>query len=247
MTSLKKLFLHTKFNPVQKKYKHIFFDLDRTLWDFDSSAAMAFSEIFEKYNLIEKGIESVKKFQNTYNIHNEQLWDLYRNGKIEKEILRNLRFQLTLSEFGIVDEELSEMIGDDYLAISPLKVSLFPNAFETLQYLQNKYTLHLITNGFSEVQYIKLKASGLEKYFIEVITSEDAGVKKPDVRIFEYSLQKSGAKADESLMIGDDPDVDILGAKNAGMDQVLFDPLKVFEKNGSTFYINNLEELRQIL
>jgi len=208
---------------------------------------MAFTEIFEKYHLLERGIESVKTFQTAYNIHNEQLWDLYRNGKIEKEILRNRRFQMTLADFGIVDEELAEKIGDDYLAISPLKVSLFPNAFETLQYLQKKYTLHLITNGFSEVQFIKLKASGLEKYFIEIITSEEAGVKKPDVRIFKYSLQKSGALANESLMIGDDYEVDVLGAKNAGIDQVLFDPLKVYQKNGSTFYINDLEELKGFL
>ncbi|HEY9113921.1 MAG TPA: YjjG family noncanonical pyrimidine nucleotidase [Bacteroidales bacterium] len=229
------------------KYKHIFFDLDRTLWDFDSSAEMAFTEIFEKFHLYEKGIESVKIFQKAYNIHNEQLWELYRHGKIEKEILRSLRFQMTLADFGIADEKLAEKIGDEYLTISPLKVSLFPNAFETLQYLQQKYILHLITNGFSEVQYIKLKASGLEKYFIEIITSEEAGVKKPDARIFEYSLKKSGAKAAESLMIGDDYEVDVLGAKNAGIDQVLFDPLKTYQKNGSTFYINDLGELKGFL
>jgi putative hydrolase of the HAD superfamily len=208
---------------------------------------MAFTEIFEKYRLKKTGVESVKVFQNAYNIHNEQLWELYRNGKIEKEVLRNLRFQLTLADFGIADTDLAEKIGNEYLAISPLKVSLFPNAFETLQYLQRKYILHLITNGFSEVQFIKLKASGLEKYFIEIITSEDAGVKKPDIRIFEYSLKKSGAKASESLMIGDDYEVDVIGAKNAGIDQVLFDPMKVYQKDGSTFYINNLEELKGIL
>lgn len=229
------------------KYKHIFFDLDRTLWDFDSSAEMAFTELFEKYNLKEKGIESIKILQKAYNVHNEQLWELYRHGKIEKEVLRSLRFQLTFADFGIADEGLAEKVGNDYLAISPLKVSLFPNAFETLQYLQKKYILHLITNGFSEVQFIKLKASGLEKYFIEIITSEEAGVKKPDVKIFEYSLQKSGAKANESLMVGDDYEVDVLGAKNAGIDQVLFDPLKVYQKNGSTFYIHDLGELKEFL
>lgn len=229
------------------KYKHIFFDLDRTLWDFDSSAEMAFTELFEKYNLKEKGIESIKVMQKAYNVHNEQLWELYRHGKIEKEVLRSLRFQLTFADFGIADEGLAEKVGNDYLAISPLKVSLFPNAFETLQYLQKKYILHLITNGFSEVQFIKLKASGLEKYFIEIITSEEAGVKKPDVKIFEYSLQKSGAKANESLMVGDDYEVDVLGAKNAGIDQVLFDPLKVYQKNGSTFYIHDLGELKEFL
>lgn len=229
------------------KYKHIFFDLDRTLWDFDSSAEMAFTEIFEKYHLKGAGIASVQVFQKAYNKHNEQLWELYRNGKMEKEVLRGLRFQLTLADFGITDDALAVKIGEDYLAISPLKVSLFPNAFETLDYLQKNYVLHLITNGFSEVQFVKLKASGLEKYFVEVITSEEAGVKKPDVRIFEYSLKKSGAKARDSLMIGDDYEVDVLGAKKAGMDQVLFDPLKVYQKNGSTYYINDLIELKNFL
>ena len=208
---------------------------------------MAFNELFSKYNLLEKGIESVQALQKAYNVHNDELWGQYRKGKIEKEILRNLRFQLTLADFGTDDKELAKKIGDDYLAISPLKVSLFPNAHEVLQYLQEKYKLHLITNGFSEVQFIKLNAARLEQYFIEIITSEEAGVKKPDPRIFEYSLQKSGAKASESLMIGDDPEVDILGAKNAGIDQVLFDPFKVFKKNGSTFYINDLVELKGLL
>ena len=208
---------------------------------------MAFSEIFEKYNLFGKGIESVTAFQRAYNIHNEELWELYRVGKIEKENLRNLRFHLTLADFGIVDHGLASKIGDDYLAISPLKVSLFPNALEILGYLQSKYTLHLITNGFSEVQFIKLKASGLDKYFNEVITSEDAGVKKPDVRIFEYSLQKTGAKVHECLMVGDDPEVDVKGAQNAGIDAVLFDPLEVYQKNGSNLYITRLDELRNFL
>lgn len=230
-----------------KKYKHLFFDLDRTLWDFDSSSEMAFNEIFQTYSLNEKGVASVKAFQQAYTIHNELLWAQYREGKIEKEELRSLRFLLTLNDFGIVDTELADKIGNDYLDISPRKVSLFPNTIHVLEYLKPNYKIHLITNGFSEVQFIKLKASGLDRFFEEVITSEEAGVKKPDPAIFVYSLEKTGATPTESLMIGDDPLVDILGAKNAGMDQVLFDPVSVYDKNGSTFYINNLEELKNFL
>lgn len=229
------------------KYKHIFFDLDRTLWDFDSSARIAFGEIFDSHKLFEKGVASVDVFQNAYNIHNDKLWTLYREGKIEKEALRGKRFLLTLNDFGIDDVRLSEKIGEDYIAISPLRVALFPNAEEILQYLSPKYQLNLITNGFSEVQAIKLKSSGLGKYFKVVVTSEEAGHKKPDERIFRFAFGKAGVKAGESIMIGDDPGVDIKGAMDVGMDQVLFDPKGDFSKNGSTFYIRNLKELEGIL
>ena len=229
------------------KYKHIFFDLDRTLWDFDTSARIAFGELFEKYKLNQKGVQSVDVLQNTYNLHNDRLWALYREGKIKKEILRGKRFLLTLKDFGIDDVILSEKIGQDYIAISPLRVALFPHAEEILQYLSPKYQLNLITNGFSEVQAIKLISSGLGKYFKVVVTSEEAGYKKPDERIFNYAFEKSGAKPGESIMIGDDFEVDVKGALAVGMDQVFFDPNKVFSQNGSTFYINDLKELEGIL
>ncbi len=229
------------------KYKHIFFDLDRTLWDFDSSARIAFKEIFETHNLKQKGVRSVEAFQKAYNIHNDELWALYRDGRIKKEILRGKRFRLTLEDFDIIDDLLAEQIGQAYIEISPLRVALFPDAENILQYLAPKFQLNLITNGFSEVQAVKLKSSGLGKYFQVIVTSEEAGHKKPDERIFNYAFEKSGAKPAESIMIGDDPDVDILGAKNVGMDQVLFDPDNKFLQNGCTYYINNLIELKKIL
>lgn len=228
-------------------YRSVFFDLDRTLWDFDSSANMAFKEIFTKHHLKEKGIESVEKFLGVYNFHNEKLWKQYREGGITKEKLRGFRFHLTLKDFGIDDAELAESIGNDYVAISPLKVSLFPGAFDILTYVKDRYNLYLITNGFHEVQSTKLKVSGLGEYFEKVVTSEEAGFKKPDRRIFDYALNKTGASPEDSLMIGDDPEVDILGAKTVGMDQVLFDPMKKYTQNGSTYYINSLEELKNIL
>jgi putative hydrolase of the HAD superfamily len=228
------------------KYKNIFFDLDRTLWDFDSSARIAFTEIFENHNLQKLGIKSVEDFQTTYNIHNEQLWDLYRRGKIQKEILRGKRFRLTLKDFGIEDSSLAERIGKEYIEISPLRVALFPHAEEVLEHLAPKFRLNMITNGFSEVQAVKLKSSGLGKYFEVVITSEEAGHKKPDPRIFQYAFHKAGAHPSESIMIGDDPEVDIKGAGNVGMDQVLFDPQRQYQQNGSTFYINDLIELKGI-
>ncbi len=229
------------------KYNHIFFDLDRTLWDFDKSSLEAFDEIFEKRNLKSLGIESVKVFHDVYDVHNKKLWDLYRDGGIEKEVLRGRRFYLTLKDFGIENPELAELIGVDYVTLSPLKVNLFPQAIDTLEYLKSKYKLHIITNGFQEVQNVKMKASDLNKYFTTIVTSEEAGIKKPNPAIFQYALKKAGAAVFESLMVGDDPDVDILGAKQMGMDQVLFDPNAGFVVNQATYYISCLDEMKKFL
>ena len=241
------IWLISHFYFMQKTYKHIFFDLDRTLWDFDATAKEAFTDIFNRFKLGDKGIEDVSQFKDHYNHHNEILWAQYREGKLTKDVLRGLRFKLTLNEFGISDDELSQQIGRHYVKISPLLVNLFPNTHEILEYLRPNYHLHIITNGFSEVQFTKLKESDLRKYFDQVITSEKAGVKKPDSKIFEYALERAKANVHESIMIGDDPEVDILGARNMGMDQVLFDPDHKLLQNGSTFYINDLIELKKYL
>jgi len=232
---------------MNKSYKHIFFDLDRTLWDFDASSNEAFHNIYERFELKNKGVDSVSSFKDYYNHHNEILWSQYREGKLSKEVLRGLRFRLTLNEFGVDDEELAQQIGIHYVKISPLLVHLFPNALQILDYLHPKYQLHIITNGFSEVQFTKLETSGLGKYFKMVITSEEAGVKKPDPKIFELALNKTKANLDASIMIGDDPEVDIIGAKNIGMDQVLFDPQGELAQNGASYYINDLLELKKFL
>lgn len=236
-----------KKTRMNKKYKHIFFDLDRTLWDFEASAIQAFELIFDKYELGKKGVESAHHFHNVYTVHNERLWDLYRVGEITKEVLRGKRFNLTLMDYNITSPEMAESIGLDYTTISPTLVNLFPNAIEILEYLFPKYRLHLITNGFSEVQEVKLKSSGMDKYFDKVITSEDAGVKKPDKRIFDFAMEQTTAEFGNSIMIGDDYNVDIIGARDVGMDQVYFNPLKEFNLNGCTFEIKDLIELKGIL
>jgi putative hydrolase of the HAD superfamily len=230
-----------------KIYRHLFFDLDRTLWDFEKSAVEAFEEIFEKYQLKKRGIQDPLTFHKVYSVHNRRLWDMYREGHLGKETLRWKRFYLTLLDFGIDDKLLSEKIGEEYLAISPRKVNLFPHAMETLDCLSKRYHLHLITNGFREVQTVKVSLSGMHRYFEKLITSEEAGVKKPDPRIFYYALEKTGALADESLMIGDDYPVDIEGARNVGMDQVFFDPENRSGENGSTYKIKDLKELCEFL
>lgn len=239
--------IHIYFLMIPKNYKHIFFDLDRTLWDLEKNANETFTDILEKYYLKDRGISDFYDFMNVYHKINLGLWDKYRKGQISKEELNVKRFSLTLDSFGIDDNDLSKSIASDYINISPTKKHLYPGTHQLLEYLKDKYTLHIITNGFEEVQYKKLKHSDLDKYFTHIITSEDAGYKKPDINIFKYALSLANASPMESLMIGDDIDVDIIGAHDAGMDQVLVDFESVLTDSKSTYYVNSLFELKLIL
>jgi len=228
-----------------KKYKNIYFDLDRTIWDFDKNAMETFKDIYEKYKL--KNIcNSFDLFYKTYLAYNEQLWADYREGKIEKSVLSYKRFWLTLKDFNVDDEGLAKEISKDYITISPTKKELFPNAHETLEYLHKKYNLYVITNGFNEVQFTKLKNSELDQYFLHIFTSENAGAQKPNPIIFEYALREVEAQKNESIMIGDDLEVDILGAKDFGLDQVYFNPKKKEHSQEITHEISSLKELKEI-
>ena len=230
-----------------KKYKHVFFDLDRTLWDFDKNSKETFSDIYNKYNIGSLLHCNFIEFHENYRKHNTELWEAYRNGKIKKEFLSVRRFLLTLNNFGNDNLSLAVKMAEDYIKISPTKNILFPNTIETLEYLKNKYYLYIITNGFAEVQYEKIENSGLKKYFKKAITSEEAGYQKPDKNIFEYSLKKAGAKPDESIMIGDDLNVDILGAKNAGIDQIYFNYDKILHNQDITYEVHSLLDILKIL
>ncbi|NOX47058.1 MAG: noncanonical pyrimidine nucleotidase, YjjG family [Chlorobi bacterium] len=230
-----------------KKYKHIFFDLDHTLYDFERSTFETLSELCDKYNLTDKGIPVFKYFYNRYLEINDRFWGQYRKGKIEKPFLNVERFHVTFQEFGIDDRDFAGKFATEYVENAPLKNTLFPGAHETLEYLQDKYILHLITNGFEEVQEKKLNTTGLRKYFKTITTSEEAGVKKPDPAIFHYALSKAGAVPEESLMIGDNLEVDILGAKNVGMDQMFFNIEKTPHNGKITFEISELIEIRGLL
>ncbi len=230
-----------------KNYKHIFFDLDRTLWDFDKNSNETFLEIHNKYALESRGVTGFPDFCNVYHEINLGLWDDYRKGLILKEVMNVKRFSLTLSSFGIEDDALSLSMAEDYIRISPTKRHLYDGTTRVLEYLQQKYTLHIITNGFEEVQHKKLEHSGLNKYFTHVITSEDAGFKKPDINIFRYACAIAGANEADSLMIGDDVDVDIIGAAAAGIDQLLVDFEHKYPASGATYTVHTLEEIIGIL
>lgn len=231
----------------KKLYQDIFFDLDHTLWDFETNSLETLNEIFEKYELKAAGIPDAKAFVEVYHNHNHRLWSDYRQGKIEKEELRVQRFELCLNDFGINDPMLAEAIANDYVSISPTKTNLFPHVHEILAYLKSKYRLHIITNGFVEVQYTKLEHSGLRSYFTEVITSEEAGANKPDPVIFHYAMKRANATAETSLMIGDNEEVDIVGARLAGLDQVLFDFADEQQDSVATYRISSLAQLADFL
>jgi putative hydrolase of the HAD superfamily len=244
------LLLSVNISPLSMKttkYRHIFFDLDKTLWDFDTNSLETFRDLFKTYGLKRRGIESAEKFHTVYEFHNLALWEIYRQGKIEKADLNVKRFTLALEEYGIKDYELGRKMAMDYIHLSPTKTNLFPDTHRVLEYLKARYSLHIITNGFEEVQFRKLHHSSLSKYFTEVITSEDAGVKKPDPEIFNYALKRAGAGVTDSLMVGDDEEVDIAGAGGLGIDQVLVDFQNMVPGSKATYRIRSLDELTAIL
>ncbi|PKQ60392.1 noncanonical pyrimidine nucleotidase, YjjG family [Labilibaculum filiforme] len=229
------------------KYKHIFFDLDRTLWDFNKNSEVSLHQLYRDYQL-QTNFGSFLFFKSRYEYHNGKLWNAYYQDRIKKEDLMYRRFYLTLKEAGNDDLDLAKEIAQDFIDISPLQTATFPNTLLILEYLKNKaYQLHIITNGFNEVQGKKLKNSKLAPYFTEIITSEDAGANKPTTQIFEYAFAKTGATANNSIMIGDDLTTDIAGAKKVKMDQVFFNSNKIKHKDKPTFEINDLLEIKQIL
>lgn len=229
------------------KYKHLFFDLDHTLWDFETNSKEALSEIFQNNDLEIRTQVSFDKFLEKYYVINDEMWDLYRKDEISKVQLRDDRFYNTLLEFGVDDRALSKEIGKFYVKTSPYKTNLFEGCHELLTQLQEEFELHIITNGFEEVQFIKLDCCGLTPYFNEIITSEKAGYKKPEPQIFQYALDKSGSKIEESLMIGDGVETDILGANKFGMDQLYFDPHKVGKKVKATYRVEHLLEILDVI
>jgi putative hydrolase of the HAD superfamily len=197
--------------------KHIFFDLDHTLWDFEANSDLAFQAIFKKYSVH----ANLDKFLNYYRTINENYWKLYREERITKEDLRIGRLKDAFEKIKYkVDYDLINNLSIDYIEYLPKNNILFDGTLEILNHLYPKYTMHIITNGFNEVQFKKIENSGLTKFFQTTITSEEVGVKKPNPLIFEYALQKAQATPSESIMIGDNWEADIMGAKNVGFDVI---------------------------
>lgn len=172
------------------KYRHLFFDLDHTLWDFEANATATLAELYTSLELEKRGITDFNQFHKNYLLHNEKLWERYRNGFIRQEELRVKRMSLALLDFKIADEDLAREMSVRFLDLLPTRTILFPHTLDLLRYLQNKnYELHLITNGFEKTQHSKLKHSGLSDFFKEIITSEGSNSLKPHKEIFDFALE----------------------------------------------------------
>jgi len=223
--------------------KHIFFDLDHTIWDFDRNAQETLLELYEVYQLKALGLSSAQDFIDLYTENNHLLWQKYHLGEITKEVLREERFRKTFLTLGVKPEAVPHQFEADYVRISPTKTNLFAGAEKVLGYLQKKYQLHIISNGFKETTLTKMELSGLNPYFTQVIISEDVGVNKPNQLIFEHALTKADALLAESIMIGDSLEADIRGAQAYGMKAIFFNPLNIEKPSDVSWQISHLEEL----
>ncbi|MCB0792113.1 MAG: YjjG family noncanonical pyrimidine nucleotidase [Flavobacteriales bacterium] len=231
-----------------RPYRHIFFDLDHTLWDLRTNSRDMLAELYADLDLAAAGVPDVTALIEVYEEINGALWKDYGLGRIPKEVLRVLRFRNTLGQFGVNDADLARRMAREYLERCPHRTALNPGARETLAALLGRVKLHIITNGFREVQAIKLRASGIEAYFDLVLTSEEARAHKPDPRIFSHALERVGAGAAESLMVGDDARNDVAGARGSGIDQVHYVPDGLHHGDTqATHRIDHLERLVSIV
>ncbi|MCH2223902.1 MAG: YjjG family noncanonical pyrimidine nucleotidase [Crocinitomicaceae bacterium] len=227
--------------------KTLFFDLDHTLWDFEANSEKALAQLFEEFNLI-KHVRSFRTFHTEYKKVNAEAWHQYSKGIITKDILRTKRFKDTFQKFGFKNDELVQKMAKGYLKISPYQTQLFPNAKETLEKLKSDgYALHIITNGFKEVQFIKLEQSGILDYFDVVLCSEEVGKNKPARIVFDRALSLANAKAEESVMIGDSYQADIVGAENAGIQAIFFDPSFEHQDKKHKWIIRDLKKIPETL
>lgn len=240
-----------------KKYESLFFDLDNTLWDFDRNSFESLKIAFNHFKLSENGI-AFELFYRFYSENNDRVWEEYRQNKITKQELIKKRFEMTFEVSGIIGVDPFEF-NDFYLNEMPKQQILIEGAIETLQLLKKKnYSMHIVTNGFKEVQIKKLENSGLDVFFGSVIISEKIKAPKPSAAIFEYALKSTNSKKKKSLMIGDSWEVDIIGAMNFGIDQMHYvqnmsiefdeDELNLIKNSKTkTYRINTLKSLIKFL
>lgn len=230
-------------------YRYLFFDLDNTLWDFDANAKYALQVLFEKYKL-SSSYPDFDTYYRLYSENNARLWQLYGAGKITKEALNEARFAYPLRAFDASLLPIAPLMQEDYLPLLARQTRLKPYCIEVLDKLKTRrYKMYIISNGFVEIQQLKLQRSGLLPYFERCYFSEHIGAHKPAKVFFDYAIKSSNALKKQSLVIGDNFEADIVGAKNAGIDQVYFNPNPSPEPLPFTpkFHIKNLRALLKIL
>jgi putative hydrolase of the HAD superfamily len=232
-------------NIIEMKHiEHVFFDLDHTLWDFEKNSDLAFKKVFDKQCVT----INLDQFLEVYKPLNKQYWKLYREEKVSKSELRYGRLKKTFDALAyVISDDLINVIAIEYLDSLSEFNHLFDNTIEILEYLKGKYKLHIITNGFEEIQVKKLETSKIMRYFDVVVTSESVGFKKPNPKVFNYAIEKANAKNTTSIMIGDSIEADIEGALNIGMKaiHVNFEKEKVNNINFNS--IASLLDIKQYL
>ncbi len=228
------------------KYSHIFFDLDHTLWDYESNARIVLRDTYDKFKIQEQTTHGPERFIEVFFKVNDSLWHLYNQGHIDREQIRQRRFENVFSELKILGFDQGEAMSEYFLFNCPRQTQVMDGALEVVSYLKAKYHMSIVTNGFDDVQSIKLNVSGLDSYFSHVFTSENTGFKKPNRGIFDCAMKELGVEPESILMIGDNHSSDILGARNAGITPLLFNPNgKV--KSDCEIQINHLSELIELL
>ena len=232
--------LHT-----DREYKSIFFDLDHTLWDYEGNAREMLLELHTEYQLAERDIP-FEDFHQHFKTINVQLWDLYDRGLIDNEVIRTQRFQKVLGKFNVVDDKLNATLSHEYLHGCPKKCNLVPFAQDVLTYLSKNYRLTVVTNGFEEIQHVKLMSGNITHYFDHVVTSQKAGYKKPAREIFDYALAINGLACHEVAMVGDNLVTDMGGAKNACIHAIFYNPEALVHSAEVDHEIKCLSELRNI-
>lgn len=230
-----------------KKYKHLFFDLDHTLWDYDLNTSEAILELYTHFNMAQWSFFTLEQFVAIFHEVNNLLWDKFNHGHIDRLTLRNERFKMILTKLGVGEHEIPAGLGEKYLQLAPIKSKVMPYTLEILEYLKPNYKIHILSNGFDDVQLSKLQSSKIHHYFDKIVTSDSSNYRKPQKEIFEHAMALTGATLADAIMIGDNLDTDIAGAQNAQMDHIFFNPKKVAHQLKVTYEINNLEQLLNIL
>jgi len=228
-------------------YKHILFDLDHTLWDFERNSSETLYELYEIYHLNQFNIFNSDEFVQQFKKVNTILWEQYDRNDIDRMYIRTNRFKMVLTQLGLEEQDVPKDISKVYLDICPTKRNVIPDTFEVLDYLKGQYHMHIITNGFDDIQDTKLNSSNLRGYFDKIFTSEAVGFKKPSKEMFEKAVDLIGTQKKSCVMIGDNIETDIKGAINASLDVIFFNPEKINHELPVTHEITSLVELKTIL
>lgn len=227
--------------------KWIFFDLDDTLFDFTSASLKVLKRLWDERVEINTIFPSPEAFIDEYHIHNTAMWKLHESGQITAEFLKGERFRLTIAPDRNDNEivRISHELNDRYLWLLGECNMVRPGVMELMEILSKKYLIGVLTNGFTEVQYRKLHSTGLDRYIQRMVISDEIGVQKPDARIFRYAEQETGAKAEEIIMIGDNPDNDIQGALDAGWHAIYYSWKGKDFASTSTLYVGEMKDIKE--